>query len=199
MLYLALGLITTAFAIWLTILTARHTALSLPSGIALEKGDWIFRGGTSADSKFIRYLSKSDYSHIGIIAETHPDILVVHATTDDDPEKPNQVLLTPLNEFLAADKAQSYAIARPKFLNGRQRHQTARYALSKIGRPFILSSRDQSHYYCTILLLDAVRSQTASFNPKWQHLNLAVFHGDYLFPESFTRENIEWLYRVPQK
>ncbi|MDO4879295.1 MAG: YiiX/YebB-like N1pC/P60 family cysteine hydrolase [Neisseria sp.] len=181
-------------AVWLTLHTA-PPPLSLPPEIAVRQGDWIFRGGISADSRLIRYLSNSDYSHIGIIVETRPEILIAHAATDDDPQKPDQVLLTPLREFLASDKARSFAVTRPKFLNGRQRRQSALHAKGAIGRPFILAERGKAHYYCTILLLNAVRSQTPSFNPKWQHLNIALFEGDYLFPESFAHEDIEWLYR----
>lgn len=168
--------------------------LNLPSHIQLEKGDWIFRGGTGTDSKLIQYLSKSKFSHIGIIVETSPNILIAHATTDDDPKNPNQVLITKLDDFITPNQAKTFAIARPTFLSKQQRIQTSLYAYQQIGKPFVLDNRVEPHFYCTTLILDSVHSQTNDFNPTWQYLDIAVFQGYYLFPEALTQEKIQWIY-----
>ena len=172
-----------------------RAAIPLPAAALLQRGDWILRGGTGADSALIRRLSRSRYSHIGMIVQTAPQVVVAHAATDDDPKHPDQVLLTPLAEFAAADKADGIAVARPKFLTAPQRRQAAQSAAAQRGRPFVLAARDRQPYYCTLLLLEAVRPHAPQFSPQWQYLDMAVFRGEYLFPEAFMHENVEWIYR----
>lgn len=170
-------------------------AVPLPDVSRLEPGDWVFRSGISADSRVIKSISRSRYSHIGMIVQTAPQVVVAHAATDDDPKHPNQVLLTPLAEFAAADKADGIAVARPKFLTASQRRQAAQSAAAQRGRAFVLAARDRQPYYCTLLLLEAVRPHAPQFSPQWQYLDMAVFRGEYLFPEAFMHENVEWIYR----
>ena len=59
----------------------RLHAVLLPDVHLLEKGDWVFRSGTSADSRLIKSLSQSHFSHIGIVVQTQPQVLIAHATT----------------------------------------------------------------------------------------------------------------------
>ena len=147
--------------------------------------------------RLIRELSRSRFSHIGIVVQTQPEVWIAHATTDDDPAHPNQVLLTPLAEFAAPRLSRQTAYARPRFLSPEQRRASARHAAAQAGRPFRLTARAEQPYYCTILLLDAVRTQEPAFNPPWQNIDLAVFRGEYLFPEAFAQSDIEWLAVIP--
>ena len=174
-----------------------RAAIPLPAAALLQRGDWILRGGTGADSALIRRLSRSRYSHIGMVVQTAPQVIIAHATTDDDPAHPNQVLLTPLAEFAAPRLSRQTAYARPRFLSPEQRRASARHAAAQAGRPFRLTARTEQPYYCTILLLDAVRTQEPAFNPPWQNIDLAVFRGEYLFPEAFVQSDIEWLAVIP--
>lgn len=173
-----------------------RTAILPPNGL-LQEGDWVFRHGTATDSRLIRELSRSRFSHIGIVVQTRPEVWIAHATTDDNPARPNQVLLTPLAEFAAPRLSRQTAYARPRFLSPEQRRASARHAAAQAGRPFRLTARAEQPYYCTILLLDAVRTQAPAFNPTWQHIDLAVFRGEYLFPEAFAQSDIEWLAVIP--
>ena len=184
-------------AVWVVWLQKQPAprAVPLPDVSRLEPGDWVFRSGISADSRVIKSISRSRYSHIGMIVQTAPQVVVAHAATDDDPKHPDQVLLTPLAEFAAADKADGIAVARPKFLTAPQRRQAAQSAAAQRGRPFVLAARDRQPYYCTLLLLEAVRPHAPQFSPQWQYLDMAVFRGEYLFPEAFMHENVEWIYR----
>ena len=59
----------------------------------VKLGDLVLREGTATDSNVIMMLSASDYSHIGIITAVLPEIIVTHATTDDDPEHADQVIM----------------------------------------------------------------------------------------------------------
>ncbi len=166
----------------------------LPPHIDVQAGDWILRSGTAAESRIIGHLSQSSFSHIGMIVATAPDILVAHATTDDDADHPDQVLLSPIASFLAADKAEAFALVRPRFLNSGQRAQTARYAFKQVGKPFVLDRKSEPHFYCTTLILDAVRTEYPAFQPRWQYLDTVVLKGYYLFPQAFLQEDVEWLY-----
>ena len=74
-------------------------------------------------------------------------------------------LLTPLAEFAAPRLSRQTAYARPRFLSPEQRRASARHAAAQAGRPFRLTARTEQPYYCTILLLDAVRTQAPAFNP----------------------------------
>lgn len=173
-----------------------HPSLPLPPQSILQKGDWIFRSGIDYDSTLIKYLSNSPYSHIGMIVETEPNIIIAHATTNDDPNQPNQVLLSSLADFMAYDKANAIAIARPKFLTSEQNQQIAQYVKQQKGRKFILNSHNKQPFYCTLLILEGIQQKQANFNPQWQYVDIAFFGGNYLFPEAFLQQDLEWIYQV---
>jgi hypothetical protein len=161
-------------------------------------GDWIFRSGTSSDSLVIRQLSGSEYSHIGMIVATEPQVLIIHATTDDEPEHPNQVLLSSLEAFTDPALARHFAIARPAFLDPQQNARIAERLLALRGAPFSIEPRGRPHRYCTTLLADAIRSQASDFDPPWSTVDLAFFRGDYLFPGAFAADpRLRWIYRPP--
>lgn len=173
---------------------AQRPAPALPPAQLLEAGDWIFRSGTSRESLLIRHLSNSAYSHIGMVVETAPQVRIVHASTDDDPARPNQVLLSSLAEFAAAEHAEAIAVARPKFLSREQRLKTARHVRQRVGERFVLAARHKPHRYCTTLLRDAIRTQQADFELPWQRLDTALFAGEYLMPQRFAEADIHWVF-----
>ncbi|MDO4769034.1 MAG: YiiX/YebB-like N1pC/P60 family cysteine hydrolase [Brachymonas sp.] len=168
-------------------------ALLLQHPHKVQVGDWVFRSGVSADSRLIKSVSHSRFSHIGMVVQTQPQIWIAHATTDDDPARPNQVLITQLAEFAAVERADAVAIARPRFLNAEQRTATARHVAARQGQAFVLSAREKSPFYCTTLLLDAVQQQMPSFQPQWHYLDVPVFRGHYLFPQAFLPFDLEWI------
>lgn len=166
----------------------------------LAVGDWIFRSGTSTDSRVIRQLSGSDYSHIGMVVTSGPQVLIVHASTDDQPEHPDQVLLSSLEEFTHPRLAHSFAIARPTFLDPQQKQDIAQALLAQRGQAFVIQPRGVPHRYCTTLLADAIRTQAADFDPSWSPVDLAFFRGDYLFPRAFAEHaQIRWVYQPPTR
>ena len=169
----------------------------LPPARALQPGDWVFRSGTSADSRLIRRLSGGAYSHIGIVIQTAPQVLVAHATTDDDPARPDQVLITPLADFAATGRATAVAVARPRFLTAAQRAAAARHAAARAGQPFRLTAEGDRPLYCTTLVLEAVRQQAPGFAPAWQAVDVPVFGGRYLFPQAFALADVEWIAASP--
>lgn len=92
-----------------------------PPPVGLQAGDWVFRGGLAADSRWIRAVSHSRYSHVGMVVQTTPQVLIAHATTDDDPQRPDQIILSPWQAFASASMADTLGVARPRFLSTGQR------------------------------------------------------------------------------
>ncbi|UOP01098.1 YiiX/YebB-like N1pC/P60 family cysteine hydrolase [Kingella potus] len=111
------------------------------------------------------------------------------------PRAPNQVLLTPLPEFFASDKAENVLIPHPRFLNAAQRRSSADYAQKQLGRAFNLTARTATPFYCTTLIAEALNKQGAAFEPQRQYLDVAVFRGGYLFPQVFLSADTQQVYR----
>lgn len=152
--------------------------------------------GTSAESRLIQTLSESEFSHIGMVVSLQPEPLIAHATTDDDPQRPNQVLTSTLNDFIAPQLARSFAIARPRFVTEDEHQQAAAQVLKQLQQPFVLAERSSKHLYCTTLLADALNNTTSPFQPEWQQMNAPLLSGEYLFPRAFADyPEIEWVYR----
>lgn len=163
---------------------------------ALQAGDWLFRLGHSADSRLVQQMGGGDYSHIGMVVATEPRVLVVHATTDDDPQRLNQVLISTLEDFLQPALARHFAIARPGFMSVHQKQAAAHALVEAIGAPFVLEVRSQPHRYCTTLLAEAIKAQDPAFEPVWTRLDNPFYRGDLLFPRAFADyPGVEWLYR----
>lgn len=154
----------------------------------LQTGDWVLRAGTDTDSHIIRQAGGGEFSHIGMVVATSPEILVIHATTDERQQTPSDgVLLTPLTAFFAPDRTQKYAVIRPQFLSDAQKQAIAQALYAKINQAFVLSERnDDKHLYCTTLLADAIGAVSADFAPRWQRISVPVFKGEYLFPDAFV-------------
>lgn len=152
----------------------------------LEVGDWVVRLGTTNDSRWIRYLGKSEYSHIGMIVQLQPKVLVIHATTDDGELVSNQVMISELEHFFSPVLAQKGAVIRPLFLNKQEKQRIAAQILNQRGKPFVLDNKNESHLYCTTLLFDSIAQFHPSFKPEWNYISVPFFEGEYLFPQAFV-------------
>ena len=172
-----------------------RAASPTPQLPTLAVGDWVFRSGTSTESHLIQSLSNSEFSHIGMVVSLHPEPLIVHATTDDDPQRSNQVIASNLAAFIDPKRARRFAIARPTFVSTEENQQAAAWLLKQLRQPFVLTDRSNPHLYCTTLLADALRHTKIPFQPLWQQMNAPMFSGEYLFPQAFAEySEIEWLY-----
>ena len=105
----------------------------------VKLGDLVLREGTATDSNVIMMLSASDYSHIGIITAVLPEIIVTHATTDDDPEHADQVIKTPLYEFWNSKNADAGMLLRLNFINEDNVKTVIDSVNSKLGQSIALS------------------------------------------------------------
>lgn len=176
---------------------SRNDSISQISS-TLKIGDWIFRQGTAIDSLLVKQLGGGEFSHIGMIISVAPEVKIIHATTDDFENRPSQVLISTLDEFISPDLAQTYAIARPIFLTDEQKQQVADMLQTKLGEKFVLASREAPHLYCTTLLYDAIIQVMPDFNVEWQHSDFALFYGNYLYPNAFAKyKDLIWIYKYP--
>ena len=182
-------------ALYIAQAPAARSMFSVPALPPLAVGDWIFRSGTSTESQLIQTLSNSEFSHIGMVVSLQSEPLIVHATTSDDPQRTNQVLSSPLAEFIDPKLARHFAIARPSFLTAQENQHAAQQLLQQLGQPFVLAERGTEHLYCTTLLADALQHSASPFQPQWQQINAPLLSGEYLFPSAFANyPEIEWLY-----
>lgn len=152
----------------------------------LEAGDWIFRAGTGQESAIIRTASNSKYSHIGVILTADP-ITILHATTNDDPTHPNQVIISTYEDFTAPEMAATIAIYRPIFLNEAEKLAILEQLKQQLGKPFRLTTQTNHPRYCTTILYDAIKTVRPDFTLTWQHSYFPLFKGAYLPPEAFLR------------
>ena len=183
---------TQRLLLFLILLPLQLCAAVAPENLAV--GDWVFRVGTGRESALIRHLDDGEYSHIGIVVAVAPEIRIIHATTDDDPTHPNQVINSSFAEFSAPPLAGKIAAARPAFLNESERAQLAAAVARHLGEPFHLTARDQSPRYCTTIIYDALIALRPATAARWHHIDLPLLAGDYLFPQALAElPGLEWL------
>lgn len=183
---------TQRLLLFLILLPLQLCAAVAPENLAV--GDWVFRAGTGRESALIRHLDDGEYSHIGIVVAVAPEIRIIHATTDDDPTHPNQVINSSFAEFSAPPLAGKIAAARPAFLNESERAQLAAAVARHLGEPFHLTARDQSPRYCTTIIYDALIALRPATAARWHHIDLPLLAGDYLFPQALAElPGLEWL------
>ena len=153
----------------------------------LQIGDLVLRKGTVLDSSIITHLSKSNYSHIGIISALTPQIMVTHATTDDELTHKDAVVTTPLKLFLAKAFSKKTAIIRLNFIDDEKAKLIVDKVKQKLGYPYYITGDKYSpkKLYCTSLLYDAIKEVYPKFSLQYQNINQPIFKGDYLFVEAF--------------
>lgn len=162
-------------------------------------GDWVLRSGTGRESALVEQLSDSAFSHLGLVVRTQPQLLIVHATTSDDVQHPNQVIISSFDRFASPRLARRVLVVRPTFLSEAQKQQMAQSAESLLGQAFVLAPRQKPNLYCTTLLLRLLRPHVSAQNstrlPAWQRVNAPLLRGEYLFPQAFLAvEGLETVY-----
>ena len=108
-------------------------------------------------------------------------LLVIHATTTDTKDTPNQVIISKADDFLAQGKI--FATKRLR-ADKEIREKIAQDSLIFIARDFVLDSSSK-RFYCTIFLQEAILKHYKLSTLKSQYLNLPALSGEYLFPQAF--------------
>ncbi|ART80793.1 YiiX/YebB-like N1pC/P60 family cysteine hydrolase [Oceanisphaera avium] len=194
----ALLIIGLALSVYIVVSLAtpkKELAFDLSTLPSLALGDWIFRKGSAPESQIIEALSQGEFSHIGVIVSLTPQPLVIHATTDDNPHLPNQVILSTLEDFISPALAKYFAIARLEHTTDFQQQRVITWLLEQQGQPFVLTTRERSPLYCTTLILEALNQAQITIAPQWQHINAPLLKGEYLFPRAFAElPHLAWQY-----
>lgn len=164
------------------ILTPQAQSLKIVLESHAQIGDLIFRKGKNSESELIAYLGDSAFSHIGIVANRKP-LRVIHATTDDNPNAPNRVIQSEIDDFLA--QAQVVGLKRLP-LPQNVRESIAKHASLSLGAPFVLRGSGDS-LYCTTLVRDSIvaNAPNLTLNLPYKKINFAFIGGEYLLPSAF--------------
>lgn len=149
-------------------------------------GDLIFRAGTGYESHLIQKLSGSQWSHVGVVVATEPNIQIIHATTDDKPAYSNQVIQSTLAEFTDKKLAFAWNIYRIENLSQQEREILIEKLKSKLGQPFILGTRDEPHRYCTTIIADSLPAKLKQQLP-WTETSFIGFQGQLLYPNALLQ------------
>ena len=164
----------------------RPTGLLLPLLPPLPKlqiGDLVFRQGLGQDSALICALSESAYSHVGMVVEVTPEVLVVHATTDDDHSRPDQVIVSTLAAYVHQGRR---LLIKRYPLTARQKHQVQQSLWAQQGKPFMLTGK-RDELYCSTLVS---RVLAPFIEPRWPYsqVQMVGFSGEFLFPETLVQD-----------
>lgn len=187
------------FFIFLTLLNstkviAQDLAITEKTPQLFALGDLVFRSGTGYESYFIKRLSGSHLSHIGVITEIAPIIKITHAITDDKPEQANQVIESTLDEFTHTTLANSWVVYRMSNLAELEKTHLVTALKSQLGKPFILAIRNEPHRYCTTIIEAALPAKIQT-QLIWQEADFVGFHGSMLYPNAFLKlEGLELIY-----
>lgn len=148
-------------------------------------GDLILRAGTAYESLLIKQLSGSHYSHIGVIVETSPDIRIIHATTDDDPNRLNQVLNSSLDEFISPKLAKSWAVYRINGMSESEHNRLINSLQSEVGKAFSLGVAQEEVRYCTTIINDGLPLRLQNQLNWSTPSSLIAFKNPLLYPQAF--------------
>lgn len=167
----------------------QESAADVPSGVTLDDfapcgslrtGDLVFRRGFGTESRLIIEAQGPDrvpFSHVGMVVSEHP-VMIVHATTSDDPAHPNSVISSSLPEFLSmGDMA---GVARPAWSDALKAAAAGR-ARGMTGEAFRLVPDDPDALYCTTLIEKSFEPDLKLDLPR-DVVKVPVVGGSYLFP-----------------
>lgn len=186
-------------SVWACALFLSRQLLAATPATPLAVGDWVFRLGTSAESHLIAQFGSGEFSHIGMVVTVQPEVRVLHATTSDSEQQPNQVIVSSWDEFTSPRLARSYAVARPEFLSTAQNRRISQRVQQQLGQPFVLAAQHNPHLYCTTLLAEAIRNEIPEFQLEWSYLDQPLLRGYYLHPDAFVRQDVRWVIRQERK
>ena len=176
-------------------LTGYEAYLEKAVGPKIQLGDWVLREGTGYESQLIKQLSGSHYSHIGVVSQVKPTIQLIHATTDDDPEHPNQVIVSSLAEFTQTKWANSWAIYRNTSLTPKQINESLHSLHQSLGQHFVIDVKENNPKYCTTIIYDSLPISMQS-QLLWKQVSLTVMKGEILFPNAFIElKDTKLIYR----
>ena len=127
----------------------KYSAPTIPA-ITLHTGDIAFRMGRTIESRVIA--AEGSYSHIGIVVLSNSSPLIVHIEPERDSKEMTKY--STLEEFFAAEHAQTGAIMRSKNIDSLQQEKIKNYlfSLQDISFDHDYALSDSTRMYCTELV-----------------------------------------------
>lgn len=152
----------------------------------LRDGDLIFREGPSLNSKFVKSVSDSQFSHVGIVYKTNIGWYVVHAVPDESQShKTDTVKCEPIGVFLEPSRAISYKFIRVKCSNQKAKN-AAKYAIWKADSHTLFDNdydlKDTNRMYCTELVWQAYKRQDVNLITKTRRISFLGKTKEVIFP-----------------
>lgn len=157
----------------------------------LRSGDLIFREGPSFNSKVVKTMSDSRFSHVGIVYKSAHGWKVVHAVPDEsESHATDYVKCEPIDFFLEPSKAKSAKFMRIK-CSSRQALNAACYAISKARNKTLFDNdydlQDTSKLYCTELVWQAYKHQGINLVSHTHSIKFIGKTKEVIFPVDFLR------------
>lgn len=153
----------------------------------IKKGDLVLREGIGLQSQLILYATKSNYSHLGIISSENP-LKVLHATYQDLGQ--NGVKEFSFSDFLKGSK--KIKIIRLNDINDENIDILLSKLFLYLNNDFDLNA-SENNLYCTTFI-EKELSKIYKLNLDKTFINVPVFYGYYLLPESFLTLNHKVIY-----
>ncbi len=188
------------------VIAAFISCSSQPSGnkikvdaTGLRNGDLIFREGPSFNSKVVKSMSDSQFSHVGMIYRSKGKWMVVHAVPDEsESHETDYVKCEPIESFLDPTKAKSAKFMRVK-CNNQQALNAVRYAISKANDKTLFDNdydlNDTTRLYCTELVCQAYKHQGIDLVPKINKISVFGKEKEVIFPVDLLKSKYnakEW-------
>ncbi len=156
----------------------------------LMDGDLVFRTGRDVMARLVLSQGKSPrFSHVGVIVKQNNQALVIHAFPHDDTTR-GGVQMEPLSLFVSTKNASDVGFYRVRHIEVGSRQKIHNYALQQVGKPFDdeFQFSDDSHFYCTELVLKALAAAGIDLSQTTQHINVLTL-AEPVFPPDHLRRS----------
>ncbi len=152
----------------------------------LRNGNLIFREGPSFNSKVVKSMSDSQFSHVGMIYRSKGEWRVVHAVPDEsESHETDYVKCEPIESFLDPTKAKSAKLMRVRCTD-QQAINAVRYAITKANNKTLFDNdydlNDTTRLYCTELVWQAYKHQGIDLVPKINNISVFGKKKEVIFP-----------------
>ncbi len=159
---------------------------------ALRNGDLIFREGPSLNSKVVKSMSDSKFSHVGMVYKSKGRWMVVHAVPDEnESHETDFVKCEPIESFLYPSKAKSSKFMRVK-CNNRQALNAVKYALFKANNKTLFDNdydlNDTTRFYCTELVWQAYKHQGINLISKFHKISFFGKTRQVIYPADLLKQ-----------
>lgn len=158
----------------------------------LRNGDLIFREGPSFNSKIVKSMSDSKFSHVGMVYKSNGRWMVVHAVPDEsESHETDFVKCEPIESFLDPSKAKSSKFMRVK-CNNQQALHAVKYALSKVNNKTLFDNdydlNDTTRLYCTELVWQAYKHQGINLISKFHKISFLGKTRQVIYPADLLQQ-----------